>query len=63
MVHSRDTNSIHAQVYHGGPAHLSGKIASGDYIEAVHNTPVISVEKAHELLNGPLGTLVEVLDD
>ena len=51
---------VHTQVYHGGPAHLSGQIASFDYLESVDGAPVVSAAAAQDLLLGPLGTVVVV---
>ena len=47
-------------MYHGGPAHLSGSIAIGDYIECIGNAPVINEHEATRCLSGPVGTVVEV---
>lgn len=48
------------QVYYAGPAHLSGSIAIGDYIECIDGTPVINENEASRLLRGPVGSVVEV---
>jgi hypothetical protein len=46
------------EVYHGGPAHLSGQIASLDYLESVDGVPVVGAAEAQDRLLGPLGTVV-----
>jgi len=48
------------RVLHGGPAHLSGKIANGDYMEEVGGTQILNVAEASAHLNGPLSSLVEI---
>ena len=54
------SNIAFAQVHHGGPAHLAGNIATGDYIEEVNRTPILRISDAAAKLKGPTSTLVEV---
>ena len=45
----------------GGSAHLSGKLAVGDYIDAIDDEACSDAEHAAELLRGADGTLVTLL--
>jgi len=48
------------QVYRAGPAHFSGAIAVGDYVEDVDGQAIINEHEASRRLSGAAGTIVEV---
>ena len=56
-----DAAGVHVnRVFHGGPAHLCGRVAVGDVLEEVGGLPVRGVNEAESALAGPLGSLVDV---
>ena len=56
-----DAAGVHVnRVFHGGPAHLCGRVAVGDVLEEVGGLPVRGVNEAESALAGPLGSIVDV---
>ena len=60
VLHSDAHGVFVHRVLHGGPAHLSGKIATGDYVEEVDRKRVYSAQDAADCLRTPLGTPIEI---